>query len=214
MDTEKPLPEPSEEPAGGTRVYPKKMGVALEIMKLSLIALVIITPVRLFVAQPFIVSGASMHPTLEVGEYLVIDKISKNFDALKRGEVMVFRYPLDPEVYFVKRVVGLPGEVLKITGDTIAIQSEDGESFIPVSEPYVATPTPDSGGVLPKNATFTVTLEDDEYYMLGDNRPFSSDSRVWGPLKKKYFIGHAVFRLMPLSRMELYPGDYTFPDEE
>lgn len=188
----------------------KRKKVFFEILKLSILALIIIAPIRYFVAQPFIVSGASMDPTLHLGEYLVIDKISTQFSEPMRGDVMIFRYPLDPGVYFVKRVVGLPRETLKITGDSVALLAEDGENFEPLIEPYISKVTSETEGTIPKDSVFTVTLADDEYYMLGDNRQFSSDSRVWGPLRKKYLIGYASMRLLPLTRIALHPGWHTF----
>src|SRR3989344_3657008 len=106
-----------------------------EIVKFSVVALLIVVPVRLFVAQPFIVSGASMEPTFESGEYLIIDELSYHFSEPGRGDVIVFRYPRNPRDFFIKRVVGLPGETVSIQSGTITIEPKGGEVIV-LKEPY------------------------------------------------------------------------------
>lgn len=175
----------------------------VELISLSAIALIIVVPFRLFIAQPFVVSGTSMEPTFEPKEYLVIDEISYRFKDIERGDVVIFRYPLDPDVYFVKRVIGLPGDTVTIRDGVVSI-SRDGEVvYERLDEPYVRP------GFEKKDNSST-TLDEREYFVLGDNRRASADSRVWGPLQDRYIIGRAVARLYPLSDAALFPGHHTF----
>ncbi len=170
----------------------------LEIIKFALITLIIIVPIRTFIAQPFIVSGESMVPTFEDGEYLIIDELSYYFETPKRGEVVVFHYPKDPSKYFIKRVIGLPGETVKIEKEKITIT--DGDKTIELAEPYI------------KNSGFNnlaVTLNDQEYFVMGDNRPASSDSRIWGPVSEDLIKGRVLFRLLPVARASVNPGDFS-----
>lgn len=168
-----------------------------ELLKFALIAVVIVVPVRLFVAQPFIVSGASMAPTFESGEYLIVDELSYRLGEPERLDVIIFRYPKNPADFFIKRIIGLPGETVQISGDTITITEVAGEK-IKLSEPYIKNHG--NGGYL------EVTLEKDEYFVLGDNRPESSDSRVWGELPRENIVGRALFRLLPLKHLDIFPG--------
>ncbi len=171
-------------------------------LKFALIALLIATPFRFFVAQPFIVSGASMTPTLDQGEYLVIDEITYRFEKPQRGDIVIFRYPLDTDIFFIKRVVGLPGESLEIKDGLVSIQASSGEE-ITLMEPYRSSDAKEA------RAT-SIQLAADEYFVLGDNRGASADSRVWGPLQDRYIVGRAFARLLPLDSMSLFPGKYSF----
>jgi signal peptidase I len=170
-----------------------------ETLRFALFALLVVLPVRLFVAQPFIVSGASMETSFEDGEYLIIDQLSLRFDELKRGEVVVFKYPEDPSRYYIKRIVGLPGEVVTVNGADIRIGPADGTEPFLLEEPYLASR-------MTRNDHLAQTLGSDEYFVMGDNRLVSSDSRVWGPLKKELIVGTPLVRLYPLSRIDAFPG--------
>jgi signal peptidase I len=168
-----------------------------EILKIVIIALAIIVPIRYFLIQPFFVNGASMDPNFFDGDYLIIDEISYRFNEPKRGDVIVFRYPLDPSQFFIKRVVGLPGETVKI---------EDGKVFIYSLEIPEERIVLDESAYLKDDYTpgnLEITLEEDEYFVLGDNRMASSDSRKWGELDEKYIIGRAWIRAWPFNRAEL-----------
>lgn len=173
-----------------------------ELLKFVLIAAVIVVPLRLFVAQPFIVSGASMEPTFENGQYLIVDELSYHFEAPARGDVIIFRYPKDTSQFFIKRVIGLPGETVMIRSGAIEIQKTDG-STITLSEPYVVNQGngPDATYQIPKG----------DYFVMGDNRPESSDSRSWGLLPQNDIVGRAVLRLLPLSVATTNPGATTEP---
>jgi len=163
-----------------------------------LIALFLTIPLRLFVARPFVVSGDSMKPDFDQNEYLVIDEISYHFDKPKRGDVIIMRYPLDPSKFYIKRIVGLPGETLALRSGEVMILGKDGAINTTLQEPYIAAPSVKESDV--------TQLGNDEYYVLGDNRLVSSDSRAWGPLQEKYIVGRVLARLYPFNEVALFPG--------
>jgi signal peptidase I len=182
---------------------PRRSNIVMDILKFTIVAFMVVTPFRLYVAQPFIVSGASMEPTFEQNEYLVVDQISYRFEEPERGDVIIFRYPLDPSSFFIKRIVGLPGEMVEIkNGEVFVYPLDDSGVHEPLTEPYIGAEDIQRDSV--------IQLEDDEYFVLGDNRVASSDSRVWGPLHERYIVGRALARLLPLQNMELLPGSYEF----
>ena len=167
--------------------------------KFVLIILLIVVPVRIFIAQPFIVNGASMDPTFEHGEYLIVDQVSYRFNKPERGDVIVFKYPNDTRQFFIKRVVGLPGERIKIDGTEVTIFNETFPEGTVLDEPYIKSKS--RHGSKPD-----ITLSNSEYYVLGDNRLESSDSRSWGPLRKELIIGRPLIRLLPPSSASFLPG--------
>ncbi len=166
-----------------------------ELGKLILLALVIVIPFRLYVAQPFIVDGESMDPTFKTGHYLIVDEVSYRFTEPERGSVIVFKYPKDPKKQFIKRIIGLPRETVSLTNGVVTIiNSENPEGFL-LDEPYV---------VFKKDDTLKHTLGEGEYFVMGDNRARSADSRIWGALPEANIIGRPIVRLYPPS---LFPGD-------
>ena len=167
-----------------------------EIIKFAVITVAIVVPVRAYVAQPFIVSGSSMVPTFENGEYLVIDEFSYLLRGPNRGEVIVFRYPKDPSKFFIKRVIGLPNETLKLTPSGVTAIKEDGTE-VKIDESYIKNQS------LPDQ---TIKLGSNEYFVMGDNRPESLDSRVWGPVTSNLIKGRVLLRLLPPTRIGLLPG--------
>lgn len=173
-----------------------------EIVTFIVLAVLIVVPIRVFVAQPFVVEGASMHPTFESADYLIIDQLSYRFDDPKRGDVIVFRYPNKPSVFYIKRIIGLPGETIVIERGNATITRTDGTVFT-LEEPYVVA----------EDATYnlTSTLGPDQYFVMGDNRPKSSDSRSWGPLPREDIMGKAFIRLLPASDFGITPGAVTVP---
>lgn len=176
----------------------KKENIFREVLKFSLIAIIIVAPIRIFIAQPFIVSGASMEPTFHNGEYLIVDQLSYHFKNPKRGDVIIFKYPNDPSVFFIKRIVGIPGETIEMQNGKTFIKNETLPGGFRVEEPYIKEET---------NDTFAITLGENEYFVMGDNRMHSSDSRVWGPLKQKFIIGKPFVRLLPITKIKINPGD-------
>jgi signal peptidase I len=185
-----------------------------EIIKIFALAFIVITPIRIFLFQPFFVQGASMEPNFEDGEYLIINELGykstnigigdkslftvDSFKELKREDVIVFRYPKDQKQYFIKRVIGLPGEKVKIAdGEVHIFNKENPNGFIL-----------DESGYLPKSVhtagELTEQLGPDEYFVMGDNRSYSHDSRSWGPVNNKFVIGKVLVRAWPFSKAEIY----------
>lgn len=178
----------------------KESSFIKELITYAVIALVIVVPVRMWIAQPFIVSGSSMDTTFKDGEYLIVDEITYRFREPERGEVLIFKYPQNPSKYFIKRLIGLPGETVTIKNDTIIITNTDHPEGVALNEPYINSKT--FGDV-------NMTLAADEYFVMGDNRLVSSDSRVWGPLPKEDLVGRPIVRLLPLSKIDLVPGTFA-----
>lgn len=165
-----------------------------EIIRVLLISAAIVLPIRYFIVQPFVVRGASMEPNFFDKEYLVIDEISYYFSAPERGEAIVFRYPRDPRQFFIKRIIGLPGERLKIKGGRVQIFNVEYPEGFTLQEEYLDPPGH------PTRPDSEITLKGNEYFVLGDNRDFSSDSRLWGPLPRDLIVGRTVFRAWPVAK--------------
>jgi len=166
-----------------------------ETAKIVIISLAIIIPIRYFLFQPFFVRGASMEPSFEDGEYLIVNEISYRFHEPGRGDVIIFRYPKDPSQYYIKRVIGLPKEVVKIEGGkVIIVNSENPKGFV-LDEPYLSEENKYTSGNLEMN------LDENDYFVLGDNRSASSDSRSWGSVPRHYIIGWAWVRAWPFNRV-------------
>lgn len=166
-----------------------------EMVRVAIISLVIILPVRYFLIQPFYVKGASMEPNFYDHEYLIIDEISYRFNEPKRGDIVVFKYPKDPKQYFIKRVIGLPGEKVRIENSAIFVNGTRlNEAYLPDT---IET-------VLPLRGYGDVTLAGDEYFLLGDNRSQSLDSRIFGPVKREFIIGRTWIRGWPFNRVTIF----------
>lgn len=171
-----------------------------EILKFFAIVIFIIVPFRVFVAQPFIVEGSSMDPIFTNGQYLIVDQLTYHFEEPERGSVLIFKYPLDENQFFIKRVIGLPGETVKIRGSQVFIENEEIPKGFEYDQSFIS---------FNKNDNTTLTLGNDEYFVLGDNRPVSSDSRAWGAVNKDEIIGRPILRLLPLSEIGVFPGDFS-----
>lgn len=174
----------------------------IEIVEVILIALVAVFLVRTYLFQPFLVSGASMETNFSHGDYILIDELSYRFREPERGEVVVFRYPKDESTYFIKRIIGLPGETVEISRNHIVVYNAANptgtvlpESYIPENVPVLSCST--SQGQF--NAK--LTLGADEYFVMGDNRLASFDSRCWGAIQKRHIIGLARLRLWPIDKV-------------
>ncbi len=161
----------------------------LEMLETVAIAVAAVILVRTFVAQPFLVSGSSMEPTFMNGDYLLVDELTYHLRQPERGEVIVLKYPKDPSSYFIKRIIGLPGETVIIKNGIVSIL-DNGKNLV-LNEPYVDQ----------KMATtnFEETLGPNEYFVMGDNRNFSYDSRSWGPVPSNDVVGMVRLRLWPLQ---------------
>lgn len=177
-------------------------GLLKDLFTLAFLIVVVVIPIRMFIISPFVVDGESMHPTFKNLDYLIVDEIVYAFTAPARGDVVVFRYPGNPSVFYIKRIIGLPGEVVAINRGVITITSLSGE-VQQLKESYIVN----------DDATYTkkVTLNPGEYFVLGDNRPNSSDSRVWGPLPRKNIVGRVDLRLLPIKESGFWPGATRYP---
>lgn len=165
-----------------------------EIVEVAIIAIAAVLIIRYFLVQPFLVSGASMEPNFHSGDYLLIDEISYRFREPQRGEVIVFHYPNNESVYYIKRIIGLPGEEVEIKNGKIKIyNSENPDGFI-LDESYLL-------GNIGDSKIEKTTISGGEYYVMGDNRNFSFDSRSWGALKENEIIGLVRLRLWPLNKV-------------
>jgi len=170
-----------------------------EIVKVVSISLAIILPVRYYLIQPFYVKGASMEPNFHDHEYLIIDEISYRFKEPIRGQVVVFRYPKNPQEYFIKRIIGLPGEEVQIVDGKVIIFNDYWPEGLTLSEHYLnpGTETYDNNGL-------RTSIGDNEYFVLGDNRNASKDSRSFGPVDKAFITGKVLFRGWPLDRINIF----------
>lgn len=171
----------------------------LEVTKIVLISLVIIIPIRHFIIQPFYVKGASMEPNFYDHEYLIIDEITYRFTEPKRGDIIVFRYPRNPQEFFIKRIIALPGEKIQIKDGNIYIFNGENKDGFLLKEDYIAND-------IKTYSTMedVVGLDKDEFFVLGDNRNSSKDSRSFGPVNKSFVIGRVVFRGWPFDRVNLF----------
>ena len=168
----------------------------LDLVKIVLIALIVVLPIRYFLFQPFIVNGQSMEPTYCDRDCLLVDQISYRFKEPQRGEVIVFYYPEDVRLRHIKRIVGLPGETISITNDKIEVIDADGNILEIDESEYLPFNTTKLGEV-------ELVLPEDSFFVMGDNRGASFDSRKWGYLPKEYIIGKVFLRAYPFQRFEL-----------
>lgn len=164
----------------------------LDFLETIVVALSIFVVVYLFFFQPHEVKGASMESNFHDGEYILTDKISYRFRLPKRGEVIIFKAPKNPDIDYIKRIIGLPGETVKVEGGAVYV---NGNKLV---EPYIHDQTVILGnGFLSEGRN--ITVPQNEYFVMGDNRPHSSDSREFGPILKDSIIGRAFLRYWPLS---------------
>ncbi len=191
----------------------------VEIVKIFALALIIIVPIRLFIFQPFFVQGNSMLPNFENAQYLIVNEagykrtvigpsekpffVTEPWKEIERGTAVVFRAPGNSKEFYIKRVIGLPGESVTIEDGKVKVSNEDQPEGSYMDESVYLPPERRTfcGG---NESCPTVTLENDEYYVLGDNRGASNDSRSWGPLHKDKVIGTVAVRAWPVTKIQLY----------
>jgi signal peptidase I, bacterial type len=168
-------------------------GFVWEVAKIVVLAFAIVIPVRYFLFQPFVIQGSSMEPNFYETDYLIVDELSYRFRQPERGEVIVFKYPMDTTKRFIKRIIGLPGETVEIKNGEVIITTVAGQTMV-LNETYIPAKlkAPDMN---------SDKLEAGQYFVLGDNRPYSSDSQDWGDLPQKYIIGRVELRLWPLNQI-------------
>ncbi|MDD4409559.1 MAG: signal peptidase I [Candidatus Pacebacteria bacterium] len=162
----------------------------LDLVKIVLISLAIVIPIRAFIFQPFMVKGASMEPNYHSTDYLIIDQVSYRLNQPQRGDVIVFKYPKDPSYKYIKRIIAFPGEAVEIKDTEVLITDTTGKTF-KLDESYLPQDLKDHWK---NNINHTpVLLNKGEYFVLGDNRNYSSDSRVWGVVPEKNIVGKVFF---------------------
>ena len=186
------------------KLFKSGVNFVFDFLETIVVALSVFVVIYLFIVQPHEVKGSSMEPTFQNNEYIITDKVSYRFGKPNRGDVVIFKAPVNPDVDYIKRIIGLPGETVMIENGRIYI---DGKIL---NEPYLEDLTPVfPGGFIKEGAV--VSVPEDHYFVMGDNRPHSSDSREFGPIEKKLIIGKAVFRYWPINNLGLIPGaNYRF----
>lgn len=179
-------------------------GVFWEFIEAIVFALAIFVVVYLFLFQPNQVKGSSMYPTFKDGEYILTDKISYRLGQPKHGEVVVFKSPKNENVDFIKRIIGLPGDSVKISRGKVYLNGKllDESEYLDQSvytgpESFLAEDQ-------------DITVPDGKYFVMGDNRPHSSDSRDFGPVTTDEFVGKVFFRYFPIDRFgKIDPAIYA-----
>lgn len=172
----------------------------LELVKIVVISLVIIIPVRQFLIQPFYVKGASMEPNFHDHEYLIINEITYQFNQPDRGDIIVFRYPKNPQEFFIKRVIGLPGEKVQIKDGNVYIHNKANPDGVLLDESYL----PQGLKTYGYSEEETTELGEKEFFVLGDNRGSSKDSRSFGPVNESFVVGKVMLRGYPFNKVKLF----------
>jgi len=180
----------------------------LEVLEVAVVAVVAVFIVRTYLVQPFLVSGSSMSPNFSNGDYVLVDELTYHLRAPERGEVVVFHDPQDYPTYFIKRIIGLPGDRIEIQNNTITVFNSEYPNGLALDESYLPAGTPvspencDGGSVT--SGICTYNLSSSTYLALGDNREFSFDSRDWGPLPAANIVGLVRVRLWPLNDLTAF----------
>ena len=167
---------------------------SFEFLKTALIVVLLAFFIRYFLVQPFLVVGVSMEPNFHNNEYLLVDQVSYRFREPKRGEVVIFHPPNAPSDSYIKRIIGLPGETVEIKNGQVYI------NHYPLVEDYLPPNTATYVSSLQKQKTLKVTLGKDEFFVMGDNRTHSSDSREIGPIPRVNLEGRVALRVLPLRK--------------
>jgi signal peptidase I len=166
----------------------------VEVAKIVILAFAIVVPIRYYLFQPFVIQGSSMEPNFHQADYLIVDEFSYRLRAPERGEVVVFKYPLDSSKRFIKRIIGLPGETVETKDGKVTVY-KNGQKVVLDESAYLSADlkVPDMS---------PITLKDGQYFVLGDNRPYSYDSQDWGELSAADIIGKVSFRLWPFDNIQ------------
>lgn len=173
----------------------------------TVVALGLALFIRFFIAAPYVVSGASMEPNFHDWQYLIVDRISYDVGAPARGDIIVFDLPQNESRALIKRIIGLPGETVVLSGEKVTVINEQHPQGFTLEEPYL-----DSANLIAVN-DLTMKLGADEFFVLGDNRRVSADSRVWGSLPRKDIVGRVLLRLYPFDQLSILPSESRYLEE-
>ncbi len=173
----------------------------------TVVALGLALIIRFFVAAPYVVSGASMEPNFQDWNYLIVDRVSYDIGSPQRGDIIVFDLPQDTSRALIKRVIGLPGDTVVMSGQSVTIINAMHPQGFTLAEPYL-----DPANLGGTNE-LRVTLAPDQYFVLGDNRRVSADSRLWGTLPRKDIVGRVLFRLYPLNEFGVLPAKTQYSND-
>jgi signal peptidase I len=172
----------------------------------TIVALGLAIFIRFYIAAPYIVNGASMEPTFDNFHYLIIDRVSYELGDPVRGDVIVFDLPQNTNRALIKRVIGLPGETIELSGNTVRVYNTENPEGFTLDESYIDPIN--FGGA----SDMRVTLSADQYFVLGDNRRVSADSRLWGTLPREEIVGRVFLRLYPFDMIGVLPGEVRYED--
>jgi len=172
-----------------------------DLIKTGVVVFLIAFSIRHFLIQPFIVDGGSMLPTLIDDEYLLAEKLSYLMGEPKRGDIIIFKYPKNPTNNYIKRVIGLPGETVEIDDNKVTIRTHKDATGEILDETYLPSNTQT---LSPDQKKITLTLDDGEYFVMGDNREHSSDSREWGVMPEENIIARAWLTIKPLDKFGIH----------
>ncbi|MDE2099735.1 MAG: signal peptidase I [Patescibacteria group bacterium] len=169
-----------------------------EVLETLIVAFVSILLIYEFVAQPFKVEGVSMQPNFQNGDYLLVDELTYRFQNPERGQVIVFHNPQDVKEYYIKRIIGLPGDTVTIENNQVYVNGKLlSESYLPPGLPT------------PGNETVVLKKSPAQYFVMGDNRILSYDSRYWGPVDRNLIVGVVRLRFWPLDELKFFNYSYA-----
>ncbi len=172
------------------------------------VAVLVAVLLRAFVVQTFYIPSGSMEPTLQIGDRILVNKLSYHLHAVDRGDIVVFARPPaencggPPVNDLVKRIIGLPGDRISLSGGYVYIDGKKlDESWLPPSEQGITTPGPANS---PSSLATPYRVPKDDYFVMGDNRADSCDSRYWGPISKSLIVGKVEMRVWPISSIHFF----------
>lgn len=168
---------------------------AIQVIGISVLTIVFL---QYFVFQPNEVSGKSMYPYLEDKDRIITEKISYRLHEPERGDIVVFKYPLNKSEEFIKRIIALPGEQIQIKNNTVTIFNNENPTGFILEEEYLS-PSAITNGRAFLSEGKKVTIPENSYFVMGDNREGSSDSRQWGFISKNDIVGRATLRIWPAN---------------
>jgi signal peptidase I len=166
-----------------------------DFIKTVAMIVVIAFAIRIFALQPYIVEGQSMEPTFQNNDYIITEKVTYRLKEPARGDIVIFHPPDNPSINYIKRIIGLPGDQIEVKGEAVYVNGTK------LNESYLASATQGSNLNQPLAKT---TVSADEYYVMGDNRDHSRDSREIGAIPKQNVVSHIWFRLLPLNSIEAF----------